>query len=76
MPIPAFIRFRDLQGRQIVASWPQLGRLIRDQGFPRGRMLGVNTRAWTEEEIADWLASRPDAVIPRLGNESKSGEAT
>ena len=28
-------------------------------GFPLGRLLGPGTRVWTEDEINEWLASRP-----------------
>jgi predicted DNA-binding transcriptional regulator AlpA len=57
-----FLRFRHLQERQIVTNWPQLKRLIEKQGFPPGRYLGPNTRAWTEEEIDAWLGSCPSAA--------------
>ena len=70
MTIPTYLRFADLKAREIVRSWPQLGRLMRDQSFPRGTMLGANTRAWEEQQIADWLASRPNGVIPKIGDES------
>jgi predicted DNA-binding transcriptional regulator AlpA len=69
MAISTYLRFRDLKQRQIVTSWPQLGRLIRDQGFPRGSMLGANTRAWPEEEIVAWLDSRPQGSAVRTGEE-------
>ncbi|MBZ9910130.1 hypothetical protein LB557_29435 [Mesorhizobium sp. BR115XR7A] len=53
------LRFRDLQERGIVASWPQLKRLVEHNGFPPGRYLGENSRFWTDDEVALWLASRP-----------------
>jgi predicted DNA-binding transcriptional regulator AlpA len=55
------LRFRDLQQRGVVKSWPMLQRRVARDGFPRGRMLGPNSRAWTEDEIEKWLASRPVA---------------
>jgi predicted DNA-binding transcriptional regulator AlpA len=55
------LRFRDLQDRGIVNSWPMLRRRIEGDGFPPGRMLGPNTRAWSEAEIDAWLKSRPSA---------------
>jgi predicted DNA-binding transcriptional regulator AlpA len=55
------LRFRQLKERGVVGSWPQLKRLQEGQGFPPGRMLSPNVRAWTEEEIDAWLASRPIA---------------
>jgi predicted DNA-binding transcriptional regulator AlpA len=57
-----WLRFRNLKERQIVDSWPQLRNLVEKQGFPPGRMLGLNTRAWDEDnEVEPWLASRPIA---------------
>jgi hypothetical protein len=55
------LRFRDLKERRIVGSWPQLANLQRDQGFPLGKMIGPNTRAWTDDEIDAWVESRPIA---------------
>lgn len=54
-----FVRFPVLQQRGIVKSWPMLKRRIERDGFPPGRMLGANTRAWSESEIEQWLDSRP-----------------
>jgi hypothetical protein len=53
------LRFRDLKERGIVANWPTLKRRILLDGFPPGRMLGGNVRAWLESEIDAWVASRP-----------------
>ena len=53
------LRFRDLKDRGIVANWPSLKRRIEKDGFPPGRMIGENTRAWLESEIDAWIASRP-----------------
>ena len=58
------LRFRDLQERGIIPNWPTLKARVRDHGFPPGRKLGPNTRAWTEQEVDDWLASRPSAKKP------------
>jgi len=58
------LRFPDLKERQIVSSWPQLRRMVRDYGFPAGILLGPNSRAWREEDIEEWLASRPTAPKP------------
>ncbi len=52
-------RFADLKKRGIVNSWPQLKRLQQDHGFPLGRMISPNVRAWAEDEIDAWWASRP-----------------
>lgn len=53
------VRFNDLKARGIVSNWQTLLRWIEHESFPAGRMLGANTRAWTEEEIDEWLKSRP-----------------
>ena len=59
-----FLRFRDLRERGIVNSWPSLTIKIETQGFPPGRKLGPNTRAWTESEITAWVDSRPSDRKP------------
>jgi hypothetical protein len=62
----SLLRFLDLQQRNIVKSWPQLKRLQENYGFPKGRMIGANTRAWTHQEIDEWVATRPvDGPAPR-----------
>ena len=53
------VRFADLKARKIVNNRATLANWISSEGFPPGRMLGPNTRAWTEQEINDWLAARP-----------------
>ena len=81
------LRFADLKARGIVGSYPQLKRLQQLHGFPLGRMLSPNTRAWTEAEIEEWFQSRPvenshplkGAVlqrIERLKAAEASGEAS
>jgi predicted DNA-binding transcriptional regulator AlpA len=55
------LRFRDLKERGIIPNWPTLRVRIARDGFPPGRMLGPNSRAWTEAEIDVWLRSRPTA---------------
>ena len=53
------LRFSDLQERGIVRSYVQLDRMQRLYSFPPGRLITPNSRAWTEEEVDAWLASRP-----------------
>jgi predicted DNA-binding transcriptional regulator AlpA len=55
------LRFSDLKERGIVRNWPTLSRWIERDGFPPGRKLSANTRAWSEEEVEAWLNSRPTA---------------
>jgi predicted DNA-binding transcriptional regulator AlpA len=57
--IAKMLRFPDLKALGIVNNRVQLGRLIQNHGFPPGRLLGPNTRAWTEIEIQNWVDSRP-----------------
>jgi predicted DNA-binding transcriptional regulator AlpA len=65
-----FLRFADLKAAGIVNSWAMLRRRIERDGFPVGRMLGPNTRAWSEDEVEAWIASRPTAG-PRLRGAAK-----
>ena len=58
------LRFADLKARGIVNNWVTLRGWIEREGFPAGTLLGPNTRVWPEQEIADWIASRPTA--PKL----------
>jgi predicted DNA-binding transcriptional regulator AlpA len=53
------LRFSDLKRRGIVRNWPTLKLWIEREGFPPGIKLGPNSRAWPEDEIQAWLASRP-----------------
>jgi len=57
--LPHLYRFRDLKAANIVDSRTQLRRLQERFGFPAGRLISPNTRAWTGAEIEDWYASRP-----------------
>ena len=59
--LPVYVRFRDLRAAGIVHSWAQLGRMVNDEGFPTGILLGPHSRAWTVHEIQYWLATRPVA---------------
>jgi predicted DNA-binding transcriptional regulator AlpA len=59
-PLRVWVRIGDLKAAGIAASWTQLYRLIRDEGFPRGKLIGRNTRAWDVQEIETWIDGRPD----------------
>jgi hypothetical protein len=59
-----YLRFRDLKARGIVTNWPTLKQRVEKDSFPPGRMIGANTRAWSEAEIEAWLASRPTERKP------------
>jgi hypothetical protein len=56
-----YLRFRDLKARGIVNNWPTLVNRINKFGFPSGRLIGPNARAWTEDEVEAWIARQPTA---------------
>jgi predicted DNA-binding transcriptional regulator AlpA len=55
------LRFKDLKERGVVNNWPTLLNWIGNGHFPPGRKIGPNSRAWTEDEISEWYATRPIA---------------
>ncbi|MGO9701435.1 MAG: hypothetical protein ACLPKT_23945 [Methylocella sp.] len=59
--LPKFVRFDDLRASGITDNWTHLTRLIDVEGFPPGRLISANLRAWTVDEVQAWLASRPVA---------------
>ena len=61
------LRFADLKSRGIVRNWATLKNWIEREGFPVGRKLGPNTRAWTDQEVSDWLNNRPMDKAPLRG---------
>jgi hypothetical protein len=78
------MRFADLKARGIVRNWPQLKRLQHLHNFPSGRMLSPGCRTWSEQEIDQWLASRPvenkrplqgPAVRQRAASEAQAAAA-
>jgi hypothetical protein len=72
------LRFSDLKRLGIVPNRVTLSNWIRYQNFPKGRLLGPNTRVWDEEkEIVPWLEARPTElkVMPSKRNASKAKEA-
>ena len=46
-----YVRFSDLSEMGIVNNWTTLCRWIKAGHFPPGRLIGPNSRAWTEAEI-------------------------
>ena len=54
-----FYRYSDLVALGIVMNRVTLSRWIRFHGFPRGRLVGPNTRIYERESVDAWLASRP-----------------
>ena len=71
-----YLRFADLVERRIVNNRTTLNRWIEDYGFPPGRLLGPNTRAWTTDEVDVWLEERPaQRDAERVAAEVKDREA-
>jgi predicted DNA-binding transcriptional regulator AlpA len=54
-----FLRYADLEERGLFRNRVTLRNWITRYGFPVGRLIGPNTRVWTEAEIEAWLARRP-----------------
>ncbi len=52
------LRFNDLEAAGVVTSRAQLSRWQRDIGFPRGYLIGPNTRVYNRSDIDGWLAER------------------
>jgi predicted DNA-binding transcriptional regulator AlpA len=57
--VTRFLRYKDLEDMGVVRSWTSLRYKIRHNGFPPGRYIGPNSRAWTEDEVQAWLAALP-----------------
>ena len=58
------LRFRDLKALGVVANRVTLKNLIDNCGFPPGRLIGPNTRTWSEPEVAAYMEARPTAPKP------------
>jgi hypothetical protein len=61
------LRFADLQALNIVDNRVTLKNWIANEGFPPGRKLGPNIRAWDEGEVLAWMRSRPTEPRPPTG---------
>jgi predicted DNA-binding transcriptional regulator AlpA len=59
MAVPHFFTQPDLKKRKISSSARQTKYLVDHHNFPPGRMLSPQIRGWTEDELTEWLASRP-----------------
>jgi hypothetical protein len=55
-----WLSFEDLRASGIINSWEMLRRWQQKLGFPRGRLIGPNSRRWSKlHDIDPWLAARP-----------------
>jgi predicted DNA-binding transcriptional regulator AlpA len=64
------IRYDELVAKGVVNSRMTLKRLIDSQNFPRGVLITPNSRAWREDEVETWIASRPAARKSSVGRRS------
>ena len=69
------LRYPDLVAQGIVNSRMTLKRLIDGQGFPAGRLITPNARAWDEAEVDEWIAGRPSARKPSTRKTSTNSGA-
>jgi hypothetical protein len=51
---------KNFDKKNLPTSPNAVGRLITEEGFPTGVMVG-RTRLWPEDQIDAWIASRPSA---------------
>jgi predicted DNA-binding transcriptional regulator AlpA len=67
------LRFNDLQAKGIADNRHTLKNLIKNAGFPVGRRMGPQRRAWTEDEVDAWIEALPSATDarPPLRGEAK-----
>ena len=56
------LRFKDLVEGGVVNNRTQLGRLIKNRGFPPGFLLGPNTRVFPEDEVQPWIDAQAAAA--------------
>jgi hypothetical protein len=59
--LPTLWRYAALKENGYVNSRADLRNKQEKQGFPAGRMIGANQRAWTSEEVFAWWESRSSA---------------
>lgn len=73
-----YLRYADLKERRLVNNRATLKNRIDKFGFPPGRLIGPNTRGWTEEEIAVYEANcqvAPKATPLRPGGRARKTKA-
>ncbi|HMF26434.1 MAG TPA: hypothetical protein VKG24_30540 [Pseudolabrys sp.] len=74
------LRYADLVALGIVNNRTTLRNWIEGKGlepgqkpFPRGQLIGPNSRAWREDEVQAWLEARPAAPKPYLVTPRRPG---
>jgi hypothetical protein len=69
------LRFADLKARNIVRNRATLRNWILRYDFPPGRLTGPNTRTWGENEVDEFIASRPTEPKPMPQPKRRPGRA-
>jgi predicted DNA-binding transcriptional regulator AlpA len=60
--------YQNLKDNHIVENRMGLKRLVELHGFPPGRLLSAQKRVWLQEEVLEWIASRPvEHTLPLRG---------
>lgn len=57
-----YLRFDDLKSSRIVNNRQTLYRWIKLHSFPKGILIGPNTRVWPEEEVNAWINTKREAI--------------
>jgi predicted DNA-binding transcriptional regulator AlpA len=68
-----YVDYHWLVRQGVFNSRMTLWRAIRDHGFPPGILITPNRRAWTEDEVDTWIASRPTAPKPAINKAKRPG---
>ena len=58
MSISNLLSYADLVRIGVVNNRTQLRRLTKENNFPKGFLLSVNARRWTEDEVSEWVEIR------------------
>jgi hypothetical protein len=70
--VPKFLCRKNLEERGIAKTNQAVRHIQIHHGFPLGRLLGPGMRVWTEDEINEWLASRPVEISERARRRAKA----
>lgn len=68
-------RFAYLKDVGLVPNWPTLRRWQEQVGFPTGKLIGPNIRAWTGAELNHFLVTRPTGPTTLKGAAKRGGRS-
>jgi hypothetical protein len=73
-----YLRYSDLKNRGLVKNRTQLKNMIDNYGFPPGRLLSPNVRAWTDEEVDNYVDNCPVEAkpVPKSKGRPRKAEGT